>query len=443
MCEKHEKETDIMAKNTEKKMLSIKAKVYSFALKFYDEQLPFGIQHTVNAIQTLDKRNYQVLMICHYRDEVSDGIWEIAREKQHYHLILRCSDKKCRIRIKQMLDYFGIMFRQGVDDSLIMNHAIETVGDFRAYSMYLTHETIEAEKDNKERYDVAEIVSNLSLEEIKAVRDGYFRIADASAKVTMSTLSQLDEEAFNLGHELKDFNAWYNSLNFTIRANSKMKVIRESYERGVESLLEENPQVTRLCVFIQGEPNTGKTYATKAALAGKEILSIGGGGSGKFDKLKPSTDVIVIDDDICTNLLNMSDNYLCHAYRRGANNPVWAGKYLIVTSNLSFSDWLRACGIKIPDSSTTVAYRMANCNHYDALLSRFYICCIKKDEVSGVNRLALASASTRGSMNEQQERLKMFLEFQKKFNATISQYTPQHIDYSGYIDFECCLNEIL
>ena len=35
------------------------------------------------------------------------------------------------------------------------------------------------------------------------------------------------------------------------------------------------------------------------------------------------------------------------------------------------------------------------------------------------------------------------LEFQKKFNATISQYTPQHIDYSKYIDSGCCLNEIL
>lgn len=92
-----------MANRNEKRILSIKAKVYSFALKFYDEQLIFGIAYTANAIMKLDKSYYQALMICHNRDEVSDGVWEIATEKQHYHLILRCSNKKCRIRIKQML----------------------------------------------------------------------------------------------------------------------------------------------------------------------------------------------------------------------------------------------------------------------------------------------------------------------------------------------------
>lgn len=438
------KEGDMMTKwkKDDNRNISIHSKVYSFALKFYDEQLPWGLQETIKAIKTLDKGVYQVLLICHDRDEVADGIWRIAMEKRHYHLIFRCVDKKQRIRISQVLDMCHIFYRPGIDDLLLHNKAIETVGKFQAYAMYLTHETDDAIRDNKELYDINEITSNLSIDEIKAIRDGYLNLADASTKVRMSTLTQLDENAFKLGYQLKDFDEWYGSQPFSIRSNAKMKTIRESYERGVEAILKENPRVVRLCIFIMGKPNSGKTFASLKSLEGKKILSVGGGGTGKFDKLKPSTDAIVIDDDVCPNLLNLSDNYLCHVYRRGANNPVWAGKYLIVTSNLNFTEWLRACGIKIPSSIATIEYRKVNSNHYNALLSRFFVCCIKEDD-KGATQLALVSPSTRGSLEEQYERLNAFLEFQKKFNCTMRQYNVQAIDYSQYIATDCCANDVL
>lgn len=444
LCKNEYEEGDMMTKwkKDNNKNISIHSKVYSFALKFYDEQLPWGLQETINAIKALDKGVYQVLLICHDRDEVADGIWRIAMEKRHYHLIFRCVDTKQRIRISQVLDMCHIFYRPGIDDLLVENKAIETVGSFQAYAMYLTHETDDAIRDNKELYDVNEITSNLSIDEIKAVRDGYSKLADAPTKIGMSKLAQLDAEAYKLGYELKDFDKWYNAQSFAIRSNSKMKIIRESYERGVEALLNENPRVTRLCIFIKGKANSGKTFASLKALEGKNVLSVGGGGTGKFDKLKPSTDAIVIDDDVCPNLLNMADNFLCRVYRRGNNNPVWAGKYLIITSNLSFTEWLRACGIKVPDSLKTVKYRMTNCEHYKALLSRFFVCCIKEDD-KGANQLALVSPSTRGSWEEQAERLNNFLEFQEKFNCTIGQYTAQSIDYSQYIATKCCADDVL
>ena len=431
-----------MARKKVHKLLSISAKVYSFALKFYDEQLPYGIEETIRAIKQTGADKFQVLLICHDRDEVSDGIWRVATEKRHYHLICRCTNSKERIRIYQMLDWFHIYYRPGIDDILLLNHAIETVGNFQSYAVYLTHETEEAKKDNKEPYNISEIISNLSLDEIKAVREGYIRIANASLKVTMSALATLDEEAYKLGKELRDFDKWYNQLTFAIRSNAKMKTIRESYNRGVEAILNENPRITRLCIFIKGEPNTGKTFATLRALEGKDILSVGGGGTGKFDKLRASTDAIVVDDDVCPNLLNIADNFLCHVYRRGSNNPVWAGRYLVVTSNLSFTEWLRTCGIKIPDSNTTVEYRMKNSSHYEALRSRFFICCVNENS-DGINQLSLASPSTRGSSEEQSERLRMFLEFQEKFNNTIAQYKPNKVNFSQYIDRNCCIDEIL
>lgn len=414
----------------EHKILSIKEKVYSFALKFYDEQLPYGLQATIDAIRQTKKEDFQVLFICHDRDEVADGIWEVAKEKQHYHMICRCTNNKSRVRIYEMLDWFHIFFRPGQDDMLLLNHAVETVDDFKVYAMYLTHETEKAKKDNKELYDVSELISNLTLDEVKAIRDGYVRIADASSKVTMSKLAELDEEAFKLGYELKSFEDWYSALNFNVRSNSKMKTILESYQRGVRKRIDERPEINRLCIYIMGDANTGKTYASKKALVGKKILNVGGGGSGKFDKLKADHDAIIIDDDVCPNLLNMADNYICYAYKRNKDNPPWAGRYLVVTSNLPFNEWLRKSGINVN----------ANCSrnsHYAAMLSRFYICTLVKN-ADGTNKLACVNVSDRGSKTEQEERRAMFEAFRLAFDETIAQYTPtdSFVDYSSTLNIE-------
>lgn len=417
-------------KNDKHKILSIEAKVYSFALKFYDEQLPFGIEATIDAINRTEKDKFQVLLIRHDRDEVSDGVWKVAREKRHYHMICRCTNNKERIRIYQMLNWFHIYYRPGLDDMLLENYAVESIGNFQAYAVYLTHETEEAQRDNKELYSICEIISNLSLDEIKAVRDGYIRVADASSKVTMSKLAELDEEAFKLGYELKSFEDWYSALNFNVRSNAKMKTIEESYQRGIRKRIDEHPEINRLCIYIMGDANTGKTYASKKALAGKKILNVGGGGSGKFDKLKADHDAIIIDDDVCPNLLNMADNYICYAYKRNKGNPPWAGRYLVVTSNLPFNEWLRKSGINVN----------ANCSrnsHYAAMLSRFYICTLVKN-ADGTNKLACVNVSDRGSKTEQEERRAMFESFRFAFDETIAQYTPtdSFVDYSSTLNIE-------
>lgn len=389
-----------------------------------------GAQYLIESIHKTNKEDFQVLMICHYRDEVSDGIWELSTEKRHYHLICRCTNPNTRIRIKQMLDWFGIYYRPEIDDSLIENHAIETVGSFQAYANYLTHETEASKKDNKELYDISEIISNLSLDEIKLLRGGTLQIADNPTKVSLSMLSELDREAFQLGYNLKCFSDWYNNLPFSIRCNSKMKTIEQSYHQGVDRRIEENVEINRLCIYIMGAPNTGKTFASKKALEGKKILNVGGGGSGKFDKLRPDHDAIIIDDDICPNLLNMTDNYICRAYKRNKDNPAWAGRYFVVTSNLPFNEWLRKCGINVSGNVT-------GNNHYCAMLSRFYICTLVPT-ADGKNKLACVNVSERGSIEIQEERKMMFEEFRQAFNTTIANYTPSvgNVDYSGTLNIE-------
>ena len=237
----------------------------------------------------------------------------------------------------------------------------------------------------------------------------------------MFKLHFAETQAYKLGYELKNFTEWYDSQPFNVRSNAKMKTIRESYDRGVNARIEEGAEMLRLCVFIHGEPNSGKTYASEKALSDKRYLTIKGGGSGKFDNLRVDHEAIIIDDDVCPNLLNMTDNYICRAYKRQSNNPAWTGKYFIVTSNYTFDEWIAMC--KLGEK------------HYEAAHSRFYICEIRQKS-DGTNYLALSQPSTRGSIEQQTERADMFIDFQKKFNATMAGYRPsvKIFDYSKMID---------
>lgn len=125
-----------------------------------------------------------------------------------------------------------------------------------------------------------------------------------------------------------------------------MKTIRESYDRGVNARIEEGAEMLRLCVFIHGEPNSGKTYASEKALSDKRYLTIKGGGSGKFDNLRVDHEAIIIDDDVCPNLLNMTDNYICRAYKRQSNNPAWTGNILLLQVTTHLTNGLQCANLE-------------------------------------------------------------------------------------------------
>ena len=410
------------------KVLAYAAKVYAFAIKCYAEQMPGGWEQVKRLIRQADKKRLHIIAICHYKDIVSDGIWASAIAKSHYHIIIRCVNRKDRVHVYTVLKMLNIVFRPGIDDELWLGHGVESIGDYTGYAMYLTHETRDAIADAKELYDVSELVSNLTPEEIAQVREGYTRVVDSAKRLTTQELEALDRDAKQMGYELKNFEEWYDKQPFIVRSNAKMRTIRESYERGVNMRIDENAQICRLCVYIHGLPNTGKTYAAEQALVGHRFLSIGGGGSGKFDELRVDHEALIIDDDVCPNLLNMSDNKICRAYKRNKNNPAWTGKYLIVTSNLKFDDWVEKCGIRAKNEYGV------HTAHYDALLSRF---CIGQvlPSTAGYNQLYIQSMSTRGSTEIQQERKLMIADFLQKYNTVIQTYDPAkvNVDYSNIV----------
>ncbi len=416
------------SRKSQKKPLSINSRVYSIAIKCYEEQLVYGLEETYRRIRAFDKSRMHILAMLHNRDLVTDGIWVTPFEKGHLHIIGHCSSREKREYVSKVLNDLGIYFRPGVDDNLWQSGGVETVGDFTEYAMYCLHATEKAILDGKEPYDITEFVSNLSQDEIKQVLDGYTRIVDPQKRLTTGELEALDKSAYELGYNLGNFNQWYGSQPFLVRSNSKMRTIRESYNRGVDDRIEEGVEMCRVCIFIHGKGNTGKTYASKKALAGKRILDVGGGGTGKFDKLRPDTDAIVVDDDVIPNLLNMADNYICRAYRRSKDNPAWAGQYLIVTSNLTFDEWVTKCGIT---AKTQYGRETAN---YTAVKTRFCIGRILRD-TTGKNQLFIEHMSSRGSGSVLAERKELVKDFLQKFNQTIAQYDPQKakIDYSDVV----------
>lgn len=427
--------TDIAKRGNRKKfknkIINQNQSLASLALKFYSEQVPKGFQYVAERIRLMDKSSYQCIGIVHDRDIIPEDFWTASSEKPHMHVIVRPTKSSNRFRVSKLLDYLGVVFRPGIDDSILEHGALETVKDFPSYTLYLTHDTEQAIADGKAQYPEEELISNLDIDEIRQVKAGYRRVSVTQSKVTYEELVSLDADAYKLGYEFGDFDFWYRSQSFAVRSHSKMKTIRESYDMGVADRLREKPDVLRLCIFIKGMKDTGKTYASIQALAGKQFLSVSGGGTGKFDNLMAHHDAIIIDDDVCPNLLNMSDNYVCRAYKRMKNNPAWTGQYLIVTSNLEFEDWVRACGIHTRD------YFDKHTEQYNAVRSRFYICQIQYNHMENCNYLALKVPSTRGNDSEQAERLRMFIAFKSLFDVTIANYIPTPkgaVDYDSYID---------
>ena len=98
--------------------------------------------------------SYYVMAIKHDEDEETDGVWDVAKEKPHFHLIIKAKDSHDVFRVKDMLARLGIVFRPDLDTTLLENRALETVGNYSAYAMYLTHDTPQAQLENKYPYAV-------------------------------------------------------------------------------------------------------------------------------------------------------------------------------------------------------------------------------------------------------------------------------------------------
>lgn len=448
-------------KKPDHKIMSMNNVVKTLNLKFYAEQL----MHTFMTDQELDAyyqtlwTNYQFMMtannpktaaqsIGHQYDYLFERFKEHVRKlerahqavggvhdkdeeanpndffiassiKSHCHLSLRRRDGR-PFRISTALKMLGIVFRRYIDNEL-WGFGVTTCRNFASCIAYLTHETPKAEAEGKYIYDRSIIFSNCDTSEVDDLREGYL-ISNETRKLTNQQLASLDKLMYESGYEIKDFAKIYGSLPFNARSNSKMRTAIESYHRGVnERLKKEPPEINRVCLFIQGPPNTGKTYACKKALEklGYNVFFVTGGGNGKFDALTPSHNAILIDDETCPNLLNMTDSRATTVYRRNKNNPFWLGNVFVVTSNLTLDDWCVQSKLQV----FRFDGKGLNAHGY-AMHSRFICCHVER--LNGTNQIVPDEDAfrLRGTDEEQKEKADIANKILSEANQTMSTYQP-------------------
>lgn len=453
------------SKKTQKtKHLTINSRVRSLSLKFYPEQLltsaerkkitkkdgrvdyklwsnaslledcksrlKKSILNFASAYATTERKDskhrhhWQIASIAHDRDEVAneDDMFEPSAVKPHFHLILRDLNNNLFL-VKRALDLLHLYYDKNKDSQLFFNGGAETVRDFNSYLLYLTHETEQAIRDGKEKYDISEIITNMSKAELHDLRAGYARVQKKD-KLGDADWNKLANDVRDLGLHLKDFDDWTNrTLTFVQTTNSKFAKLQNLYSRSLQQGIEQYTNVTRCCILIHGIANDGKSYTSKHALT--DILGLrtytAHTGSGKYDGLRSYHQAIVFDDRNMSDALSVCDNSATVLHARGSgNDKAWTGSYVVCLTNSSPNEFFQSQGLK--DSQI------------EALASRFYVCHITSDRrlildyLHGNDSVSGLYASKRGTADDIRKRNEMFARFADAFNELIKNYHPLDAD---------------
>lgn len=371
--------------------------------------------------QDKSKRHWEVEAICHDRDEVAnpDDMFAPAIVKPHFHVIIRDANNK-RFFVETVLKALGLHY-QKEDSELFYEHGCTTVADFNAYSVYLTHETEQAKKDGKELYDLSEVMTNMTLDELKDIRAGYSRLQSKS-KLSDHDWNELANYASKLGDELGDFDAWSKSvLTFAQRTGRKFKALQDEFNKHLTDAVDDSPDLTRCCILISGNANDGKSWTTTHALQnlGEKIYPARSS-SGKYDGLQSTATAMTFDDRMITDALNVTDNRAVVLHGRGTGgDKAWLGRYVVVTTNLPIGDFF----------NNQVRFN----SQIEAIKSRFYTCILVYDYY-GHGHLEVVDTCTRGTAKDIQARNDLFTRFADEFNKLIANYHPLSSDEAPKLD---------
>lgn len=371
--------------------------------------------------QDKSKRHWEVEAICHDRDEIAnpDDMFAPAIVKPHFHVIIRDANNR-RFFVETVLKALGLHY-QKEDSELFYEHGCTTVADFNAYSVYLTHETEQAKKDGKELYDLSEVMTNMTLDELKDIRAGYSRLQSKS-KLSDHDWNELANYASKLGDKMGDFDAWSKSvLTFAQRTGRKFKALQDEFNKHLTDAVDDSPDLTRCCILISGNANDGKSWTTTHALQnlGEKIYPARSS-SGKYDGLQSTATAMTFDDRMITDALNVTDNRAVVLHGRGTGgDKAWLGRYVVVTTNLPIGDFF----------NNQVRFN----SQIDAIKSRFYTCILVYDYY-GHGHLEVVDTCTRGTAKDIQARNDLFTRFADEFNKLIANYHPLSSDEAPKID---------
>lgn len=365
----------------------------------------------------------------------------IVVESRYFYRDGHTAPFKFRTWRNDMYELMGLVLRSNKDGGIINN--IKRIdlksNDLESLIAYQDHDTYDGHSKGKYQYLPLEInpyrYSN-DIEYSRSLIDDYHRYDDykrskKTREIIMSKAEwemQLYHDAKEVGLSGKSLKSWYNSLDLLFQTGRYDKVINKGYQEGATEFISNSSASidnTRCCIFIEGGPDIGKSHNSVKALQQLvgNVLDIRGGKTGKFDNLTSDHQAIVVSDTGLCDYHGMLDDAFCFAYRRNNSNPLWCGKYLVITYNGDPSAYMRAFAKDVWDKMTP--------ENKEALLSRLYHC--ECDE-SGLHLLKRCS---RG--NNMDARDKLFLEFFDTFNYHQQFYiknkkTPIIGEYSKRVD---------
>lgn len=294
---------------------------------------------------------------------------------------------------------------------------------------YLDHDTFDAREEGKYLY--LPIGSNPyrysnDVEFSRVLMARYHKSQDyerTKGKIVLSRAEWkmwLKDEAYDLGKRGGNCMAWYKSLPSTVQCGDYDKIIDKWYKMGADEYLQSDVGINnvRCCIFIQGAKDLGKTHNSSLALRslGLNVLEIDGGKTGKFDNLTTDTGGLVVSDTGLSDYFACLDDKFCYLYRRNCNNPLWCGKYLIITFNGTFDQYMSTFAHDMWDSDNMTFERK------EALKSRLYLCTCYEDG------LHIDVKADRGSDDKQDIRDGLFLDFYDRFQAFQQEYMKHKKD---------------
>lgn len=403
-------------------------------LKFYAEQLGISqdaapdaqaaaLRSYLSELVTRLDIPYYIHGIVHDKCTNTDDLWAPSVEKPHAHLLVISNDTRthcgrqevCRYRISAILNKLApLAYRPEEDKTLFYRSTSFPSLKGREHMrcvVYHTHETSAArDDDGKYQYDRSDCYTNIPAAVLSTYYDTYFAVLDAPAKIkdiTNYRKIELMQEARRMGERGEDFAAWWYALPEQIRLLSGIyKQCVDEYNYGLVAFLgsSRSKEHIRCAIYINGKPQLGKSYNAAKALEalGCKTLPVSSGGTGKLDSLLPSHDAILIDDNAVKDILAMADNSYSLVYRRNNSNPVWCGRYLVITYNGDIDHYLDAYY-----SHSILTDEQAN-----AVKSRFYTCTLDDQG------LRVDTVSTRGDDATIRQRHTMFKSFYDAFEAS-------------------------
>lgn len=359
-------------------------------------------------IQSIDNTKMEVAGICHDRDHLTNDFFLPALEKRHYH-ILGFAVGDYGYKLRSWLNTLGIAFDNETDSIF---KSIETVSHKCEMLRYLTHDTEEAIKDGKYHYTDDELITNLDTDTLNRYRSRFFSLTTKA--LSFGEISELADNFYNLGYSAQSFDNSYNALAAHLRLDKNLKsMLRDTYQQGLVDNVNNDPEIDRLCIYIEGQGNTSKSYS--AFHACKElygsVFTVDGGRTGSFDDYQIDTQSLVVNDYFLPNILNVCDNKKAKLYRRNKNNPYCLARVVVVTGNKPFSQWLSDCNIS--DSSQA-----------QAMGTRFFICRMEQCGEYHQARLVRMPKTVRG---DYEAKVLRFLTFIETFNRIAATYRPMAI----------------